>query len=69
VTRKGLEVLDAYRKIHSLLTHLEKEVGGAKQKPTAPMDYVGAGGLKQGDQKAIRIHEGLGLQRRLGYEI
>jgi predicted transcriptional regulator len=43
VTRKGLEFLEAYRRIHSLLTYLEKEaVVGRKEKPTAPIDYVGA---------------------------
>jgi hypothetical protein len=42
VTRKGLEFLDAYRKIHSLLTYLEKEVNvGKKERPTAPIDFVG----------------------------
>jgi hypothetical protein len=42
VTRKGLEFLDAYRKIHSLLTYLEKEVNvSKKERPTAPIDFVG----------------------------
>jgi hypothetical protein len=40
VTKKGLEFLDAYRRIQSLLTYLEASIGG--KKPTAPMDYVGA---------------------------
>jgi len=43
VTRKGLEFLDTYRKIHDLLTYLEKETNvGRKEKPTAPIDFVGA---------------------------
>jgi len=43
VTRKGLEFLDAYRRIHSLLSYLNKEVDVAKrEKPTAPIDFVGA---------------------------
>jgi hypothetical protein len=41
VTRKGLEFLEAYRRIQSLLVYLEKEVG-RKETPTAHMDYVGA---------------------------
>ena len=42
VTRKGLEFLDAYRKIHSLLTYLEKEANVTKKdKPTVPIDFVG----------------------------
>jgi len=45
VTRKGLEFLDAYHKIHSLLTYLEAEAKvGKKEKPTAPIDFVGLGG-------------------------
>jgi predicted transcriptional regulator len=43
VTRKGLEFLDAYRRIHILLTNLEKEVSVTKkEKPTVPIDFVGA---------------------------
>lgn len=43
VTRKGLEFLVAYRKIHDLLTDLETEAKVAmKEKPTAPIDFVGA---------------------------
>ena len=43
VTRKGLEFLDAYRRIHSLLTYLEEEASvGKREKPTAPIDFVGA---------------------------
>jgi len=42
VTRKGLEFLEAYRRIHSLLEYLEKEVSITKDKPTAPIDFVGA---------------------------
>jgi hypothetical protein len=40
VTKKGLEFLEAYRKIQDLLIYLES---GAmrKEKPTAPIDYVG----------------------------
>jgi predicted transcriptional regulator len=41
VTRKGLEFLDAYRRIHNLLTYLEKEVT-KKEKPTTPIDFVGS---------------------------
>ena len=42
VTRKGLEFLDTYRRIRSLLTYLDKEVNVAKkEKPTAPLDFVG----------------------------
>lgn len=40
VTKKGLEFLDSYRRIQSLLTYLkEAELEG---KPRTPMDYVGA---------------------------
>ncbi len=43
VTRKGLEFLDAYRRIQSLLTYLQKEANVAKkEKPTAPIAFVGA---------------------------
>jgi hypothetical protein len=39
VTKKGLEFLDSYRKIQSLLTYLEAEL--ETNKPRTPMDYVG----------------------------
>ena len=42
VTRKGLEFLEGYRRIHSLLSYLEKEVSITTDKPTAPIDFVGA---------------------------
>jgi predicted transcriptional regulator len=43
VTRKGLEFLEAYDRIHELLTYLEREATvGKKEKPTVPIDYVGA---------------------------
>ena len=41
VTRKGLEFLEAYRKIQDLLAYLEKEATiTRKEKPTTPLDYV-----------------------------
>jgi len=40
VTKKGLEFLEAYRRIQTLLTYLESGIGGKKS--TVPMDYVGA---------------------------
>ena len=44
VTRKGLEFLEAYRRIQDLLSYLEKEAEqGRRAEPTAPMDLVGAG--------------------------
>jgi len=54
VTRKGLEFLDAYRRIHSLLTYLEGETNATKKlKPTAPIDFVGVS-----EQPQIRGNEG-----------
>ncbi|MGA2626738.1 MAG: hypothetical protein ABSF63_06720 [Candidatus Bathyarchaeia archaeon] len=42
ITRKGLEFLDAYRRIQDLLVYLESERGAMrKERPTAPIDYVG----------------------------
>ena len=42
VTRKGLQFLDAYHQIHTLLTYLETEAKAVKrEKPTAPIDFVG----------------------------
>jgi predicted transcriptional regulator len=41
VTKKGLEFLDAYRKIQDLLIYL-KEASISGKKPSAPMDYVSA---------------------------
>jgi predicted transcriptional regulator len=44
VTRKGLEFLEAYRHIRDMLTFLEKEANTTKKdKPSVPIDYVGAG--------------------------
>ena len=42
VTRRGLEFLDAYRRIQSLLTFLKEVDVSEKKQPTAHMDYVGA---------------------------
>ena len=41
VTKKGLDFLDAYRRIRDLLAYLESE-DGRKERPSAPIDYVGA---------------------------
>lgn len=42
VTKKGLEFLDAYRRIQDLLEYLESDRGaGRKEKPTVPIDYIG----------------------------
>jgi predicted transcriptional regulator len=42
ITKKGLEFLDAYRRIQDLLTYLGSEKGVTrKERPTAPIDYVG----------------------------
>lgn len=42
VTRKGLEFLEAYRKIQDLLTYLETERNAVrKERPSAPIDFVG----------------------------
>ncbi len=42
VTRKGLEFLEAYRKIQDLLTYLESERNPIrKERPSAPIDFVG----------------------------
>ena len=43
ITRKGLEFLEAYGKIRDMLTFLENETAlPRKERPTAPIDYVGA---------------------------
>jgi len=42
ITKKGLEFLEAYRRIQDLLFYLESEKGAMrKEKPTAPVDFVG----------------------------
>ena len=42
VTKKGLEFLEAYRKIQDLLTYLESERNAiGKERPSAPIDFVG----------------------------
>ena len=42
ITRKGLEFLEAYRKIQDLLTYLETKTGAIrKDQPSAPIDFVG----------------------------
>lgn len=42
ITRKGLEFLEAYRKIQDLLTYLETKTGAMrKDRPSAPIDFVG----------------------------
>jgi predicted transcriptional regulator len=42
VTKKGLEFLEAYRRIQDLLAYL-KEAGTRGKEPTSPMDYVSPG--------------------------
>ena len=42
VTRRGLEFLDAYRRIQSLLTFLKEVDVSEKKEPAAHMDYVSA---------------------------
>ena len=37
ITRKGLEFLEAYRKIQELITYLEAE---PERKPSVPMDFL-----------------------------
>jgi len=42
ITKKGLEFLEAYRRIQDLLVYLESDRSAMrKEKPTAPIDYVG----------------------------
>lgn len=42
VTRKGLEFLEAYRKIQDLLTYLESESNAIRKgRPSAPIDFIG----------------------------
>ena len=42
ITKKGLEFLEAYRRIQDLLVYLESEKGVMrKERPAAPIDYVG----------------------------
>jgi len=53
VTRKGLEFLDAYHRIHNLLTYLEETNTTKKEKPTTPIDFVGFP-----EQTQIRSNEG-----------
>jgi len=43
ISKRGLEFLEAYRRIQDLLGYLEKEAEhGKRAEPTVPMDYVGA---------------------------